>query len=723
MRKVKVENTKPIPARKDGGYITVQIVDDSILVLNIYNNKILKARHCINILTKEYATLKGCIWSVSKIETALDIQDHYSYYYYSHRWGETLKKKARMSEKDEQTIRDLFETDMPAYASGKHIVELISRLETEYQREKREITEMNRIQKVKETMDKVPDVPYGIKEWINQRELGGQDYMLKDRETGLWTCSSCGKESKEEQIKTESKSKPRNNDTVICPKCKKKIQILTRKKYVDVVTHFAMVQQIDDEMSVIRHFKAEIFCEPKKRKAIGIEEEIRIIMYKDAQGFSKGNAFSQKRICSIYYEQYNHPSWVPDGGHHEGCFDNKSNPANKEEYQGYLYDDGIEEAFKDTAYEEWSRLFTQMSAAGIKANYNRLMVTQDDMNLIGVMELLFKGRFIRLLREESDNISYWSKGYCGPLRLSGSSIEDVFAIGDRQKINRIREKNGGEAMLDWMRWSDSHRQKISDKTLEWLLANGISPSDMAWIKCRFSLEQAMNYIERQRKEQYKGNSVKQVIAQYEDYMSMCDKLHKDTTDEMVYRPRELKRRHDEAVAEIERLNAQLKADEYSKKFGEAEKVLGLIREKFEYVGDGFFIKVPEKIVDIVSEGNYLHHCAGATDRYFDRIKSHETYICFLRKVEEPDIPFYTIEVEPGGTIRQHRGMYDEEPELDLVKPFLREWQKEIRKRMSKKDHELAAVSKQKREENIAELKAKNNTRVLNGLMEDFMEAI
>ena len=151
--------------------------------------------------------------------------------------------------------------------------------------------------------------------------------------------------------------------------------------------------------------------------------------------------------------------------------------------------------------------------------------------------------------------------------------------------------------------------------------------------------------------------------------------------------------------------------------------LGLIREKFEYVADGFFIKVPEKIVDIVSEGNYLHHCAGATDRYFDRIKSHETYICFLRKVEEPDIPFYTIEVEPGGTIRQHRGMYDEEPELDLVKPFLREWQKEIRKRMSKKDHELAAVSKQKREENIAELKAKNNTRVLNGLMEDFMEAI
>ena len=718
MKKVKVENTKPKKTRKNGWFITTQLIDDCILVLNIYHNKILQARHCINVLTGEYATLKGCIWSVSKIERALGLEADARYYYYS---DSDLKKRGVMSEEDEEYIKDVIQLNY--HYQRDRAVEIISRKETEYQREKREIVEMNRIQKVNDTMAKVPDVPNGIKEWINQRELGGQDYMIKDRETGLWTCSSCGKESKEELIKTESKGKPRNNDTVICPKCKKKVKILTRKKSVNVITHFALVQPIDDEMSVIRHFKAEIYCAPKIRKQIGIEEEIRIIMYKDAQGFSKGNAFSQKRICDIYYEQYNFPSRVPDGGHHEGCFDNKSNPTNKAEHQGYLYDGGIEEAFKDTAYEEWSRLFIQMSAAGIKANYNRLMVTQDDMNLIGVMELLFKGRFTRLLREESDNISYWSKGYCGPLRLSGSSIEDVFDIADRQKINRIREKNGGEAMLDWMRWSDRHRKKISDKTLEWLLANGIDSGDMAWIKCRFSLEQAMNYIERQRKEQYKGKSVKQVIAQYEDYMNMCEKLHKDTTDEMVYRPRELKRRHDEAVAEIERLNAQLKADEYSKKFGEAEKVLGLIREKFEYVGDGFFIKVPEKIVDIVSEGNYLHHCAGATDRYFDRIKSHETYICFLRKVEEPDIPFYTIEVEPGGTIRQHRGMYDEEPELDLVKPFLREWQKEIRKRMSKKDHELAAVSKQKREENIAELKAKNNTRVLNGLMEDFMEAI
>ena len=47
----------------------------------------------------------------------------------------------------------------------------------------------------------------------------------------------------------------------------------------------------------------------------------------------------------------------------------------------------------------------------------------------------------------------------------------------------------------------------------------------------------------------------------------------------------------------------------------------------------------------------------------------------------------------------------------------------IRRRMKARDHELETVARKKREENLEELRKKNNTRVLNGLMEDFMEAI
>lgn len=716
MKKALIEKLEPIETTEMGWHITVQDVDEDVICLNVHKNKVLLSRHCVNLVTGEYATLTGSVWRTTKIEGALGADAYCGCCGYD----ETAVKRGKMFEADEEYIKDRL--GKTTYMKTP-VITLISNKEREYQREKREITEMNRYQRVKDKMAKIPDIPKGIYQWIDEREIGGQNFMLKNRKTGLWSCSACGKESSDNQVKNKNRFKPRNNDLVICPKCCKTVKLLSLKKTVDITTHFALVQPVDDAIGVVRHFKAHIYCEPQSQKAISIKEEIRILMLKDPKGYSIKNAFSQRKICEIFYEQTNIPWDIPDGGHHEGYFDNKSNPTNKHEYPGYFYDDGIEEAFKNTAYEKWTRIFTQMSAAGIKASYNRLMVAQDDDNLIRVIELLYRGRFYRLLREESDYISYWTKAFCGSLRLDGSNIEDVFAISDRQKINRIRDNDGGMAMLSWMRWSDVNHQRLSDKTLEWLLANNITESNLQWMKCRFTVEQAMNYITRQRKEQYPDKSPKQVISQYEDYMRMCDKLNKDTSDEMVFRPRELKRRHDEAVLEIERLNAQLKADEYSKKFGEAESVLKTIKDKFEYSGEAYLIRVPEKIVDIVSEGNYLHHCAGATDRYFDRIKSHETYICFLRKVEDPDTPFYTIEVEPGGTIRQHRGMYDEEPELDKVKPFLREWQKEIRKRMSKKDHELAAASKIKREENIEDLKARNNTRVLNGLMEDLMEAI
>lgn len=50
-------------------------------------------------------------------------------------------------------------------------------------------------------------------------------------------------------------------------------------------------------------------------------------------------------------------------------------------------------------------------------------------------------------------------------------------------------------------------------------------------------------------------------------------------------------------------------------------------------------------------------------------------------------------------------------------------QQEIRKRMRKEDHDREAVSKEKREMNLEELRKANNVRVLQGLMEDFMEAV
>ena len=71
MKKAKVEAVAPIKPRKSGWWITIQTVEDSILVLNIFKNKILTARHCINMVSGEYATLKDKAWTTRNVADAL----------------------------------------------------------------------------------------------------------------------------------------------------------------------------------------------------------------------------------------------------------------------------------------------------------------------------------------------------------------------------------------------------------------------------------------------------------------------------------------------------------------------------------------------------------------------------------------------------------------------------------------------------------------------------
>ena len=512
-------------------------------------------------------------------------------------------------------------------------------------------------------------------------------------------CTACHGKAPLDAWRMPDGKPARNNDMVACPHCGSSIRLKRRRKDVFAYSDFIIVQPIDDTMSVIKVCNGRILI-MGDRKDVSVREKIRILSGRGENAVDRKN---------IYYQQYG------------GDFDNKSNPHNHRiSSRQYMYPVGITEALSGTKAGMWSALFTDFAAAGLKLAYGTL-ITCFDPDVHALMEMLYRGRFYKLLAEESGRINDMEV-YIGCLNSNGTDIESTFGLGDRQLINRLRDRNGGGLMLAWLQWSERNRTKLSDKVLAWLEVNELWPDNMTWIKCRFSPEQAMNYIERQRREQYKKQNIRSVINQYEDYMDMCARLKKDTSDEMIYRPRELKRRHDEAVEEIKLREAELKAEEYSERYPEAEKVLGEIADKLAYRNDRYIIVVPKKNIEIVHEGRELRHCAGSSDRYFDRIAQRETYICFLRKAEEPDKPYYTIEVEPGGTIRQHRGMYDEEPEIEEVKPFLREWQREIRKRMSHEDHELAAASRQKREENIRELKEKNNTRVLEGLMEDFMEA-
>ena len=83
---------------------------------------------------------------------------------------------------------------------------------------------------------------------------------------------------------------------------------------------------------------------------------------------------------------------------------------------------------------------------------------------------------------------------------------------------------------------------------------------------------------------------------------------------------------------------------------------------------------------------------------------------FLRRTGETDKPYYTLEVEPNGTIRQKRTLGDNQLEdIEQASCFLQKWQKTIAKRLTEKDLALAKESRLLRLKEFEELRENHVT--------------
>ena len=77
---------------------------------------------------------------------------------------------------------------------------------------------------------------------------------------------------------------------------------------------------------------------------------------------------------------------------------------------------------------------------------------------------------------------------------------------------------------------------------------------------------------------------------------------------------------------------------------------------------------------------------------------------FLRRTNEPGDPYYTLEIEPDGTVRQKRTLFDRQYEdIEQASEFLLKWQKAITARLTRRDLKLAARSRELRKEEFIQM--------------------
>lgn len=544
----------------------------------------------------------------------------------------------------------------------------------------------------------VPGLPEDWDHWVDKQGIE-QNYMFYDysrRKNQKGYCSWCEKEVPIE--------KPRHNKEGVCPACGHKVQFKARGRAGRFWTgdwHVYLLQDCQDGM-VLREFTARRFYRKGEYETpeYSCWEERRVIY---------GDGLVPR---TFYYGNYKKRTvrWIETDNmschRYSGYWSYYRN-----EYEGRVYGASMPEPECRGLIRTGLPQFLQKKERMAPERYFCYLRENP------YLERLVKCGLFRLSEEIYD-------GNAG-LELT-ESPDFAKSLGiDRYRLKRLRERDGGSRYLRWLILEKQQGKEIPDSVIDYFSGHDIVPRDLDFISGQMSAVRIKNFLEKQQK--LSGRPPKELLSTWTDYLSMSFRLKRDITKELFYKPKNLLESHDEAVGLCGNKGIAVQAAEVIRKYPDVDKILQSIKEKYEFTDKEYRIVVPERVEDIMYEGQALRHCAHSSEIYYDRIQNRESYIMFLRKAEEADKPYYTLEVEPDGTIRQKRTMGDKQnKDLEDAMVFLRKWQEEVQKRLTLEDRRLARESSRLRAEEFKKLreeKAKIWHGSLRGkLLADVLEA-
>lgn len=242
------------------------------------------------------------------------------------------------------------------------------------------------------------------------------------------------------------------------------------------------------------------------------------------------------------------------------------------------------------------------------------------------LELLYK---VGLYRAAAEITEYYGDDARRMMRAV-RSLKDL-GIGSRAEAAECARMTVGQivARKEVKTWSVGEEERAA--ALEFVV----------WLNARSGTDFRYDFISRERMFRYfltqqeDYREAKNFIADYTDYISECVLLGANVNDTAVKMPRSLKKAHDWATTERKVQEKQA-----------YEELVAAVYESLHTLtewSDGVFqIIMPHSAREIVEEGVRQNHCVG---RYVERVATGESVILFLRRVEDPEKNFYTMEIK------------------------------------------------------------------------------
>lgn len=544
-------------------------------------------------------------------------------------------------------------------------------------------------------LEDLPPYPTDLLDFCDNTVFGGIHYAFEFESKGkkIYRCSVCAKDFKSSEMK--------HGKYYDCPNCGASVRCDKRSNEHLLSSRITLIQPYRDMSGTPYPIKREMYV---RKRFLGNGEAVHISEGSLAVLTGAPNLNNGKEI--FFY----------DSG--EYC---DKNTWMFQHSKSYLYPDVS--ALEGTVYDK--RTVEAAAKRGWLLNYNNLLQYFDEPR----MEYLVKGGFYGIVKDLTTD--------CSTAHLMpGNDIKSVLGL-DGQGVARLRQLSGGVNCLNWLRAAFMCGYKIPDKVLLYFDKHNVFPREAATMLNKgVTPEKLVNYIEKQRRIAKK--SVADIVGTWRDVINMTQDFQLSGVSYTLF-PKDLKRRHAElcGIRDIELHKKEMQSrlgniDSHKrgiagevvsceKRYPSFKNVCEKIKKIFEWSDGTYSVLTPNDVQDVLIEGYLLGHCiarpkSDGTYLYFERVEQNETYICFLRKNENLEAPWYTMEVEPDGSIRQLRTFGDDDGEgvdRDVAKAFLKKWRAKVRGRLGKSEVLAASISREKRLAEFEELR-KNGNIIRNG---------
>lgn len=515
-------------------------------------------------------------------------------------------------------------------------------------------------QYINSLMCQLKPIPTDIEDYVRKKVFTKHRYIFYKRHGKQieGVCSYC------HSIVSLAAGGHKHNDEVRCPHCHKKVTLKAAGKVHDIqqTTFFVIINKISTGLMLRRFYSCSRITHTEN-----IIAQEKITISEDARAFIPFNGTKSKHYTPMCEGEEKVWRYVEERDHYWYSGGTTTTPA----FWFPLYQKGLTQELRGTPFEysglkEAAKGMTRINGREIDPETYLFRWKMEPM-----LEALVKAKLFTLA---------WDVCY-GSWRISSVSLSSSkFATKQDRRLHKLL--NVRKSDIKVIRTYDFNHDQLNiyrlvmgeSDAIEWVklakMKSDTSDSKKpaaAYLypklkECigKFGIKVArrvvFEYLPKQRRKS--TDSIEDLLYDWLDYTDECRELQYNMEDTMVLYPKNMLHSHSITSRKIEKQKTMVVDKQIRHRYKSD-------RRQYEYRSGDYMVMLPRNQTDLINEGKRLCHCVG---RYGERVASGSTTILFIRRRNEPSVPFVTAEFSQGRVV-QIRACKNSTPDKDTLRFF------------------------------------------------------